>query len=84
MYTNRLDDNALMRTLRRGAEAARGGASSSASFGASSFSGAGAGASALPFAAAAAAAGEPLGSANRPVYMQMLEPTFKVCAVGYC
>lgn len=56
----------MLRTLRRGAEAARGGA--------------GAGAPSLPFAAASAAAsagGEPLGSASRPVYMQMLEPTLR-------
>ena len=62
-----------MRTLRRGAEAMRGGGFASSS----TFPAAAAAGSSLPFAAAAVA-GEPMGSMNRPLYMQMLEPTFKV------
>jgi ATP-dependent metalloprotease len=72
VYVDRLDENALMRTLRRGAEAVRGGSTQASSF--PSFSPG----AALPFGAGAAAAGlEPLGSATRPLYTQMLEPTFK-------
>lgn len=83
VYTNRLDENALMRTLRRGAEAMRGGGSFAGSSSAFTPAVAGAGAS-VPFAAAAVA-GEPMGSANRPLYMQMLEPTFKVrCRCFVC
>jgi ATP-dependent metalloprotease len=74
----RLDENALMRTLRRGAEAARGGASAGSSAWAQHAQHAplpppGA----LPFAASGAAAAEAIGTAARPLYMQMLEPTMK-------
>jgi ATP-dependent metalloprotease len=84
VYVDRLDENALMRTLRRGAEAVRGGAGAGgagAGYGGAAY-GAMHGAasqSALPFAAAGAAAAgaEAIGTAARPLYMQMLEPTFK-------
>jgi ATP-dependent metalloprotease len=71
VYVDRLDENALMRTLRRGADAVRGGAAQATSF--PPF----VPPNALPFGAAAAAGLEPLGSATRPLYTQMLEPTFK-------
>jgi ATP-dependent metalloprotease len=80
VYVDRLDENALMRTLRRGADAVRNGAGAGAGSGYGSSYGAAGAHSALPFAAggaAAAAAGEAIGTATRPLYMQMLEPTFK-------
>jgi len=77
VYTGRLDGSALVSTIRRGAEAGgrgAGGASYSAAPTPSS----------TPFgafgASAAAAGAEYLGSASRPLYMQMLEPSARAQA----
>jgi ATP-dependent metalloprotease len=74
VYTGRLDNSALVSTIRRGAEASRSGGSSQfgsaatapppPGFGVGAFGG-----------AAAGGVGEYLGSASRPLYMQMQEPS---------
>ena len=63
-----------MRTLRRGAEAVRGGGAASSSLPYAAVQPPPL--RALPFGAAAAGA-EAIGTETRPLYMQMLEPTFK-------
>lgn len=74
VYKGSLDGSKLLTTLRRGAESSYGAA---AGYAGMSGSGMRSAVAPLGFAASGAVAAEELGSASRPMFMQMMEPTFK-------